>query len=202
MTWRVEFRNTARAELRGLDRPERERIVRAIDLLAQNPHTSPNVVPMKGTDQFRLRVGDWRVIYALHDDVLTVLVIRVGHRRDAYRLPSIPTPGNAPAHAKFANRGNRAYRARPARRLRRAVFPVPLHPDRRRVFGVAVGNTRPRPVRTRERQPRRHGAGTGGACLDQGLAVSASGRGGGCHRPTPRGLSRRHGRTHRRNHRL
>jgi mRNA interferase RelE/StbE len=32
-----------------------------------------------------MRVGDWRVIYELHDDVLTILVVRVGHRRDVYR---------------------------------------------------------------------------------------------------------------------
>jgi len=40
---------------------------------------------MRGTDQYRLRVGDWRVIYELQDAVMTVLVVRVGHRGDVYR---------------------------------------------------------------------------------------------------------------------
>ena len=40
---------------------------------------------MKGGDRYRLRVGDWRVIHTLHDDVATVLVVRVAHRREAYR---------------------------------------------------------------------------------------------------------------------
>jgi len=34
---------------------------------------------------YRLRVGDWRIVYALRDDVLVVLVLRVGHRREVYR---------------------------------------------------------------------------------------------------------------------
>jgi mRNA interferase RelE/StbE len=40
---------------------------------------------MKGSDLYRLRVGDWRVVYALHEAVLTVLVVRIGHRREVYR---------------------------------------------------------------------------------------------------------------------
>ncbi len=40
---------------------------------------------MSGGNRYRLRVGDWRVIYTLHDDVLLVLVVRVAHRREAYR---------------------------------------------------------------------------------------------------------------------
>lgn len=40
---------------------------------------------MKGSDLYRLRVGDWRVVYALRDDVLMVLVVRIGHRREVYR---------------------------------------------------------------------------------------------------------------------
>jgi mRNA interferase RelE/StbE len=49
-----------------------------------NPPQAPNVKAM--TDgNYRLRVGDWRVVYALRHDVLTVLVLRVGHRREVYR---------------------------------------------------------------------------------------------------------------------
>ncbi len=40
---------------------------------------------MKGSDPYRPRVGDWRVVYELHDAVLLVLVVRVGNRRDVYR---------------------------------------------------------------------------------------------------------------------
>jgi hypothetical protein len=44
-----------------------------------------SVKALKGGDEYRLRVGDWRVVYTLHDDVLTVLVVRIAHRREVYR---------------------------------------------------------------------------------------------------------------------
>ena len=84
MTWRLTFRPSAQRELDGLDPPTRGRIQRALLRLATNPRQAPNVKAM--TDgNYRLRVGDWRVVYALHDDVLMVLVLRVGHRREVYR---------------------------------------------------------------------------------------------------------------------
>ena len=85
MTWRIAFRPGARTELLRLDPPVRERILRALDRLALDPRTAPNVAALKSADQYRLRVGDWRVVYSLHDDVLMVLVIRIGHRREVYR---------------------------------------------------------------------------------------------------------------------
>jgi hypothetical protein len=55
---------------------------------------------------YRLRVGDWRVVYTLRDDVLVVLVLRVGHRREVYVDPSprcrgpFPRPSPLPRYAK------------------------------------------------------------------------------------------------------
>jgi mRNA interferase RelE/StbE len=57
---------------------------RALLRLAADPRQTPGVKAM--TDgNYRLRVGDWRVVYALRADVLVVLVLRVGHRREVYR---------------------------------------------------------------------------------------------------------------------
>jgi mRNA interferase RelE/StbE len=85
VTWRVDFDGPARAELLALDRPGQARILRGLDKLAADPRAAANVKALKGGDCYRLRVGDWRVIYSLHDDVLLVLVLRVGHRSDVYR---------------------------------------------------------------------------------------------------------------------
>ena len=85
MTWRIDFRASARAELLALERPVQTRILRSLDRLAADPRGAPNVKALKGSDRYRLRVGDWRVIYTLHDDVLLILVLRIGHRREAYR---------------------------------------------------------------------------------------------------------------------
>jgi len=84
MTYRIEFQTGARRSFDALDGVVRSRITLALARLAQAPRSSPNVKAM--TDgNYRLRVGDWRVVYALHDDVLMVLVLRVGHRRDVNR---------------------------------------------------------------------------------------------------------------------
>ena len=62
-----------------------ERIRRAIDALAAMPRPA-GVVKMHGSEgYYRLRVGDYRVVYEIEDDVLTVLVVRIGHRREVYR---------------------------------------------------------------------------------------------------------------------
>ena len=85
MTWRVEFRPSARAQLSALDRVAQTRILRSLQRLVGNPRASGNVKALKGSERYRLRVGDWRVIYELHDDVMMVLVIEIGHRREVYR---------------------------------------------------------------------------------------------------------------------
>ncbi len=62
-----------------------ERILKALNVLAVDPRAASNVKAMTGQPGYRLRVGEWRVIYTLRDNVLTVLIIRVAHRREVYR---------------------------------------------------------------------------------------------------------------------
>jgi len=69
-----------------LDPPVRGRVLRAIAKLAADPRNAANVRALKAGDLFRLRVGDWRIIYTLREDVLLILVIRVAHRREVYRM--------------------------------------------------------------------------------------------------------------------
>jgi mRNA interferase RelE/StbE len=86
VTYRVEFRPAAARELRKLDRSARERISKVISLLADEPRP-PAAKMLTGDDMSRLwrvRTGDYRVIYSVEDDVLLVLVINVRHRREAY----------------------------------------------------------------------------------------------------------------------
>ena len=84
MTWRVVFEPKAEATLDRLAEPQQGRIRSAILRLAADPRASPNAKALHG-GAYRLRVGDWRVIYALRDDVLVVLVLRIGHRLEVYR---------------------------------------------------------------------------------------------------------------------
>ena len=84
MSYAVQFRPRAAKQLKALPKGVRRTIAQVIDALAENPRPS-GAVPLKGTDFMRVRVRDYRVIYELRDDVLLVLVVRIGHRRDIYR---------------------------------------------------------------------------------------------------------------------
>ncbi len=57
---------------------------RAIDLLADNPRPPKAIQLVGGADEWRVRTGDYRIIYEIDDDTIVVLVLRVGHRGDVY----------------------------------------------------------------------------------------------------------------------
>lgn len=81
--YRIELRPTAARSLHKLDRQIRRRIQGAIALLAQDPRP-PGARPMQGRPGLRVRVGAYRIVYTVTDDVLLVVVVRLGHRRDVY----------------------------------------------------------------------------------------------------------------------
>lgn len=82
--YRIEFRPAALRELRKIDRPMQPRIQGAIVLLAQDPRP-PASRPLRGREGYRLRVGDYRIIYTIDDGVLLIVIVTIGHRRDVYR---------------------------------------------------------------------------------------------------------------------
>ena len=74
----------AARQLRKLDAPARRRVQAAIELLATDPRPPGAVQLVGGSAEFRVRTGDYRIVYDIHEDVLVVLVVAVGHRREAY----------------------------------------------------------------------------------------------------------------------
>ena len=81
--YRIELRPAAIRSLRKLEPGIRRRIQGAIALLAQNPRP-PGARALQGRPGLRVRVGDHRILYVVKDDVLLVVVVRLGHRRDVY----------------------------------------------------------------------------------------------------------------------
>lgn len=81
--YRIELRPAALRALRKIDPQTRPRIQGAIALLAQDPRP-PGARALTGRPGFRIRVGDYRIIYAIHDDVLLIVVVTLGHRREVY----------------------------------------------------------------------------------------------------------------------
>jgi mRNA interferase RelE/StbE len=81
----VFIKPSARKELEAVGmRRDRQRIVERILSLADDPRP-PGVQKLCGADKYRIRCGDYRVVYSIVDDALTVCVVRVGHRGDVYR---------------------------------------------------------------------------------------------------------------------
>jgi mRNA interferase RelE/StbE len=83
VSYRIELRPAAVRALKKLDPPIRQRIQGAITLLAEDPRP-PAARALRGRPGLRVRVGDYRIIYAVADDVLLIVVVTVGHRRDVY----------------------------------------------------------------------------------------------------------------------
>lgn len=81
--YRIELRPAAVRALRKLDPAVSERIQGAIALLAQDPRP-PAARALKGRPGLRVRVGDYRILYKVADDVLLVVVVTLGHRREVY----------------------------------------------------------------------------------------------------------------------
>ena len=81
--YRIEVRPAAARALRKVDPQVRPRIQGAIALLAQDPRP-PAARALRGRPGYRLRVGDYRIIYTVLDDVLLVVIVALGHRRDVY----------------------------------------------------------------------------------------------------------------------
>ena len=85
MAYTVEFAPVADRDFRRLAREIQLRLRPRIDALSDNPHPH-GASKLKGTDElWRIRVGDYRIVYEIHHRVLLVLIVRVAHRREAYR---------------------------------------------------------------------------------------------------------------------
>lgn len=83
--YRVELKRSAAKELRSLPATIISRIDEAITALGSDPRP-PGAKKLVGEENlYRIRVGDYRIVYLVRDDVLVVLVIRIAHRREVYR---------------------------------------------------------------------------------------------------------------------
>lgn len=84
-TYRIEVAPAAARQLRKLDHPARRRVQAAVELLASDPRPPGAKKIVGGEGEWRVRTGDYRIVYEVRDQVLLVLVLAVGHRRDVYR---------------------------------------------------------------------------------------------------------------------
>lgn len=83
--YRIEWKSSALKELRRIDKSAIPRIIKAVKSLSIDPRPV-GVRKLRGSERsFRIRSGDYRVLYEILDNALIVFIIRVRHRKDVYR---------------------------------------------------------------------------------------------------------------------
>lgn len=85
--YRIAFTKSARKEFNALSAGIREKVLEVLTFLSHNPFSEfLRVKKLKGaTSLYRIRVGDYRVVYEIRGNILTIIIIKIGHRREVYR---------------------------------------------------------------------------------------------------------------------
>ncbi len=84
MTYQVIIKKSAEKELDALSSQLRERIIQRLLALEENPRPQ-KVKKLQGEESYRLRIGDYRVLYSIDDKKKEIIVYAVGHRKEVYR---------------------------------------------------------------------------------------------------------------------
>lgn len=85
MTYQIEFSQQAEKQFEALPQQLQLRLQLRIDALAEDPRP-PGVKKLKQAEnQYRIRVGDYRIVYEIQDAILLVILLRIGHRSEIYR---------------------------------------------------------------------------------------------------------------------
>jgi mRNA interferase RelE/StbE len=82
--YKILIRKSAINELKNIPKKEIKKVIKRIQSLAQNPrpHGSQK---LSAQERYRIRQGNYRIIYSVHNEELTVHVVKIGHRREIYR---------------------------------------------------------------------------------------------------------------------
>lgn len=82
--YRVIVKKSVSKDLKKISKKDVKRIIFAIQALASDPRP-PQAIKLSGEDRYRLRKENYRILYSIADEILTVCVVKVGNRRDVYR---------------------------------------------------------------------------------------------------------------------
>lgn len=84
-SYKVEISKSVRKkDLPSIPKSDIIKIVKRIEKLANNPFPE-GAIRLKGREEWRIRQGDYRILYVVEHDIVTVFVVKVGHRREIYR---------------------------------------------------------------------------------------------------------------------
>jgi mRNA interferase RelE/StbE len=83
--YKLAFRKSVAKDLRAIPKKDAARILRRIDALADNPR-GPGCEKLSGQERYRVRQGVYRILYEIRGELLLITVVKVGHRRDVYKV--------------------------------------------------------------------------------------------------------------------
>jgi mRNA interferase RelE/StbE len=83
--YKLAFKKSVAKDLRAIPAQDIHRILKCFEQLAETPRP-PGCEKLSGQERYRLRQGVYRIVYEIDDDILKVIVVKVGHRRDVYRM--------------------------------------------------------------------------------------------------------------------
>ena len=85
MSYWIAVKRSAAKALKKIPKADRKRIIEKIDSLSEIL-LNPDTTKIKGNNPFhKVRIGNYRIIYEIQEDVLVILIVKVGHRKDIYR---------------------------------------------------------------------------------------------------------------------
>ena len=85
MTYKIQFSRAAAKELQEIPGSDLKKLSKKIEKLAENP-LPPGHEKLKGKDAiYRIRQGDYRILYSIFDKTCVILIVKIGHRREVYR---------------------------------------------------------------------------------------------------------------------
>ena len=82
--YKIEIKKSAGKELKKIQEKDQERIIERIRALAEDPRPLGSK-KLSGEEKYRIRQGDYRILYQIFDDTVLVVVVKIGHRRDVYK---------------------------------------------------------------------------------------------------------------------
>jgi len=85
VSYKIEWKQSAQKELKKLQKKTISRILQVIETLSDNPHPLRSR-KLHGTEYtYRLRAGDYRIIYSVYSAILTIEIVKIGHRKEIYK---------------------------------------------------------------------------------------------------------------------
>ena len=81
--YKIYLRESVEKDFSAIPKKDLEKILHRIEALAENPRP-PGCEKLTGQERYRVRQGRYRIVYSIQDEVLTVWIVKVGHRKDVY----------------------------------------------------------------------------------------------------------------------